>query len=330
MIVNGALVLYHGKTATVSAIAGDKLEIRIEGGDSKRVRPKDVEFLHRGPVTSLPPPTPSATPDWQELSELLDGENTPFSDFTAIAYGTDSAANAFAAYNELQNNLFFTGSVSGGVTVRSAEERQKLADAAAAKDAAKAQRNALLDRIRAAAILPEDLSSLREVENVALDRASSSRLLKDLGIEAAPMPAHQLLNRLGIWQDSFDPWPERLGVDITIPASPLATQDDFPVEPVDLTDCPPAYAIDDDGSNDPDDAIAFRDGLLWVHVADPAAAVPDGSEAETEARSRGETSYLPEILSPMLPPESVARFGLGLNTVSNALSFAISTPYSIV
>ena len=41
----GALVLYHGKFAAVTAINKEKIEIRVEGGASKSVRPKDVEFL---------------------------------------------------------------------------------------------------------------------------------------------------------------------------------------------------------------------------------------------------------------------------------------------
>ena len=83
------------------------------------------------------------------------------------------------------------------------------------------------------------------------------------------------------------------------------------------------YAIDDASSNDPDDAIAFADGLLYVHVADPAAAVTPGSEADEEASWRGESSYLPEIISPMLPGGSVERFGLGLADKSPALTFAV-------
>ena len=34
----GALVVYHGKSAQVSAVSADKIEIRIEGGASKSVR----------------------------------------------------------------------------------------------------------------------------------------------------------------------------------------------------------------------------------------------------------------------------------------------------
>ena len=48
----GALVVYHGKSAQVSAVSADKIEIRIEGGASKSVRAKDIEFLHPGPASA--------------------------------------------------------------------------------------------------------------------------------------------------------------------------------------------------------------------------------------------------------------------------------------
>ena len=84
-----------------------------------------------------------------------------------------------------------------------------------------------------------------------------------------------------------------------------------------------AFAIDDADSHDPDDAISFADGLLYVHVADPAALVVPGSPADDEAMNRGENLYLPEGISHMLPPEATAIFGLGLQPVSPALSFAV-------
>ena len=84
-----------------------------------------------------------------------------------------------------------------------------------------------------------------------------------------------------------------------------------------------SYAIDDEGSNDPDDAIGFADGLVWVHVADPAAVVTPDSPADLEARERGENLYLPERISHMLPPEATDIFGLGLQEISPAMSFGI-------
>ena len=82
----GTLVLYKSHAAAVRAVNGDKLEIAIEGGASKSVRPKDITFLHRGPVSALPPAELPA-PDCAELVELMDGETLPFAEFLACAYG---------------------------------------------------------------------------------------------------------------------------------------------------------------------------------------------------------------------------------------------------
>lgn len=61
----------------------------------------------------------------------------------------------------------------------------------------------------------------------------------------------------------------------------------LPDEPrLDLTGLP-AYAIDDEGNLDPDDAISLDGNRLWVHVADAAALVWSDSPADVEARGRG-------------------------------------------
>ena len=54
LIKNDALVLYHGRCACVTALNDDKISIRIEGGSSKSVRPKDIEFLHPATAENLP------------------------------------------------------------------------------------------------------------------------------------------------------------------------------------------------------------------------------------------------------------------------------------
>ncbi len=47
-----ALVLYKTHPARVRAVA-DKIEIELEGGQTKRVRPKDLLLLHPGPLHRL-------------------------------------------------------------------------------------------------------------------------------------------------------------------------------------------------------------------------------------------------------------------------------------
>lgn len=315
----GALVLYHAKSATVTAVNKEKIEIRIEGGDTKSVRPKDLEFLHTGPVRSLPPAALPA-PDAQELAALMEGETLPFGDFAELAYGARSAEAFYSAWLLLQAGIYFTGSVETGVAARTAEEIETTLSAIREKEAKQLRRAELLERIRNGALLPEDLPAMREIEQVALGETASSRLLRELGIEAVPPKAHELLLKLGVWDLFVDPWPARMGVELAAPALELG---ELPAEPrTDLTHLA-ALAIDDEGSSDPDDAISYEDGLLWVHVADPAALVTPGSPADDEAMNRGENLYLPEQIVPMLPPEATTLFGLGLQPESPALSFAI-------
>jgi len=98
-------------------------------------------------------------------------------------------------------------------------------------------------------------------------------------------------------------------------------------ERLDLTHLP-TFAIDDEGNQDPDDAVGVEDlggGLtrLWVHVADVAALVAPDSPLDLEARARGATLYLPDRTIGMLPDELVAKAGLGLHEVSPALSICL-------
>jgi exoribonuclease-2 len=128
------------------------------------------------------------------------------------------------------------------------------------------------------------------------------------------------LLELGHWDRTTDPYPLRLRLptgapDLQLPALPEEDR-------VDLTHLP-AFAIDDEGNQEPDDALSLDDDCLWVHVADVAALVPPGSPVDLEARARGATLYLPEGAVPMLPWEAAQRLGLGLADVSPALSFRL-------
>ncbi|MBR2374644.1 MAG: RNB domain-containing ribonuclease [Lentisphaeria bacterium] len=315
----GLLAVYKGKAATVTGVNKEKIDIRCADGESRSVRLKDIEVIHPGPVASLNF-VQLPEPDWQEIAELSGEEGFSFAEFTELAYGTNSAAAAWQAWNVLKEGVFFTGSVADGVKVQDPEKTAELLQKLNEKENKKKLREELLERIRSNSITPDDLKFLREIEAVGNGESENSSLLKELGIESVPQKAHTLLCRLGVWQELYDPWPRRLGVDINMPTAVLPQSCDD--ERVDMT-AHTSYAIDDAGSNDPDDAIAFVDGLLYVHVADPAAAIVPGSEADEESSWRGESSYLPEILSPMLPEGAVERFGLGLSETSPAMTFAV-------
>lgn len=314
----GALVVYRGKGAVVTGADGDKIGIRADGGSTKSVRPKDIEFLHKGPVSSLPVAT-LENPDISGMLELMEGEKLSFAEFTELLFGKDSPQAAWSAYQLLNGNTF-TGSVADGVKARPADEIAAALAAEQAKTAAKEQREVLLNRIRKGELQPEDHAALIPVEQVAKGKIPACKILSDLGIEASPEKAHKLLIQLGVWDYLVNPWPERAGVDTSDPEMQIPPLPDE--ERVDFTHMT-ALAIDNEGSEDPDDAVSFADGLLWVHVADPAAVVTPDSELDSEARQRGTNLYLPDGITHMLPRTATAVFGLGLNETSPALSFGI-------
>jgi ribonuclease R len=68
----------------------------------------------------------------------------------------------------------------------------------------------------------------------------------------------------------------------------------------------PTFTIDPASARDFDDAISAEalDGdrvRVWVHIADVAAHVPEGSKLDREARRRATSIYAPGTVEPMLP-----------------------------
>lgn len=322
MFKTGALAFFHSKTALIRGISGDKIEITIEGGGSKNVREKDLEWIHNGPVTSLPPKQ-LVSPDFEEIAELMESETLSFAEFTELMYSCNSPDAAYSAALVLKEELYFSGSIQTGVQVKPREEIEKKLALLREKAEAKARYEARVERLKNRALTEEDLPYMGEIEQVANGAVSASKLMKDAGIEATPEKAHKLLLDLKVWTYKNNPYPARAGIKLTDPDDDgIAFADGDERE--DLTHLT-AYAIDDEGSNDPDDAIGydFEEDVLWVHVADPAALITQGSAWDLEARQRGENLYLPEGITHMLPRKMTDLFGLGLTGESPALSFAI-------
>ncbi len=160
-----------------------------------------------------------------------------------------------------------------------------------------------------------------EVERLALGQSDSSRVLQALGHAQTAQSAHAFLLGIGCWSPTTNPYPSRAGVPAYTPDLDVPSLPDEPRR--DLTHLT-ALAIDDEGSNDPDDAISVEDGHLWVHIADVAALIQPGTALDDEARSRGANLYLPEGTARMLPDDATTRLALGLQETSPALSFRLA------
>ncbi|WP_291423670.1 RNB domain-containing ribonuclease [Deinococcus sp.] len=164
-----------------------------------------------------------------------------------------------------------------------------------------------------------------ELELLARGKQEKSRVLREMALPETPEAAHALLLKLGLWTEARTPYADRLHATLLPVTLPVPA---FPEEErLDLTHLP-AFAIDDEGNKDPDDAVAIEKiggGLtrLWVHVADVAALIAPDSPLDLEARSRGATLYLPDQTIGMVPDALVEQAGLGLHETSPALSVCL-------
>lgn len=312
-----SLVLYKVRPARVISV-GEKIEIEFDGGHSKRVRPKDVEMLHPGPLRTLSELAPPAG-EPQAAWELLEGSETTLAELAELAFDAFTPATAWAAWQLVAEGLNFSGTPSRVQARTRQAVEQDLAEREA-KAAEERDWKAFLARMAEARPAPEDRVRLGEVERLAIGQSEHSRILAALGHQPTPENAHRALVQVGYWEANHNPYPARCGVPLADPDAPVPDLGEE--DRLDLTHLP-AYAIDDEGNQDPDDAISVDGDRLWIHVADVAALVDPQSQAEREARSRGANLYLPEGIVNMLPASLTDRLGLGLQAVSPALSFGM-------
>ncbi len=321
IIMEKSLVLYKNRAAVVTGI-GEKLSISLAGGDSLKVREKDVDFLHPGPAAK-PANIEAAEPagDVQGAWELLQGSTVPLQELAELAYGEWTPESAWAAWRLVMDGLLFSGT-TGAIRARNADEVAADRAKRDEKGRESAEKAAFLERlVKGKLSLPEDSRRLQDVEALALGKTDKSKTLKEAGKEETPQQAHRILLECAYWKSDFNPYPSRFGkalVSAKEPIPPPPTEDRLDLRSM------RAFAIDNAWSHDPDDAVSFDGQAYWVHVADPAASIPSGSACDLEARGLGETLYLPEGTYRMLAEESLPAYALGLTESSPALSFRVT------
>lgn len=320
-IKKGALVYYKSKAAIVNGVS-DKIEITFFK-TTKRVRDKDIVLLHPGPISDvslLELDLPQSLDTLEETIELLDGEAVSLADLTDLLYGDFTPQSAWSSWMFVTDGLYFDA--EGGtdsIKARSLEVINAEKEKRQARQQQQEAWDSLIDRIKQGRIDKDDYSHLVEVEQVAIGERENSRILKTIGIPENKESAHKLLLKLGYWEQEYNPWPRRLGITMSDPE--LAIPKALDCERRDLQHMQ-AWAIDDAGNQDPDDAISLEGDRLWVHIADVSSLVTAGSELDVEARSRGTNLYLPDQVIHMLPTSITEQLGLGLQQKSIALSIS--------
>jgi len=311
-----ALVLYKQVPARIGEILSDKIQIILPDGKDKKVREKDIIYLHEGPVRVLPEGVPAGGQP-EEAWELLQGESPSLRELAELAFGEFTVESAWGAFLLLNRTPWFRGTVEE-ITVRTPEEVEKIRKEEEEKRESELRWSSFIEDLKKGVIGDENRGFLTDLEQYCLQYSKKSRILQDLGKKQSPENAHALLLQLGIWDLRRNPWPDRFQMPLDAPS--FALEEAAPVERIDLTHME-AFAVDDEGNKDPDDALSFHDGKFWVHIADSSSLIPAGGDADREARGRAANLYLPEITVPMLPPEATDKLGLGLKELSPALSF---------
>lgn len=316
MLPAHSLVLYKLRPAIVQGTT-DRIEIILDDGTEVRVRPKDIALLHPGPLerfSELGAPNGEVAEAW----EVLAGANaTTLRELAELAFGEYTPATAWAAWQAVADGIYFEGEPERLLPLPRVEVERRIGARRAEAEEKKA-RARFLEHARAGTVLPEDARYVRELEEVASSSAARSRLLRDLDLQDSPEGAHALLLELKVWDPGVNPWPARLRIDLSLPSLPFEAAPR--AEGRRVLDGLEAFAIDDQGTTTPDDAVSFDGGSLWVHIADPASFIPPGSELDAEATRRGETLHLPEKIVHMLPARVIEELGLGIPELSPALS----------
>ena len=318
--VESSLVLYKSRPARVQKVT-DKLVIELEGGTTQRVRNKDVQLLHRGPLNSLAE-LKSQPGELEEAWELLAGETTNLAELSELIFGHYTPSTAWTAWQMIADELYFYGTPDE-LKVRPQEAVVREREVRAARTEKAQQWSEFMAGLQAEKVAPKDIPKLSEVEALARGHSSASKILRQLGRQETPENAHALLLKVGLWNETVNPYPARRRLTIELPRLRVPSLPDE--QRVDLTHLP-TFAIDDEGNQEPDDAISLDGDRIWVHVADVAALVKPDSELDLEARGRGAALYLPEQTVTMIPPEAIRLLGLGLSDISPALSFKLPPP----
>jgi len=223
-----ALAVYKNKPALVKEKIQDKIVIALSDGASVKVREKDIEIIHPGPVNNFndiiegcAQPGGISDGDIREIWELVLTEEKPLSlkELAEIAFGEYSPASAWAAFCLLLDGLYFTGTVSA-IHPRQQEQVEADEKKRAEKSKASGERELFLERLRKRRLnlssdsATDDRRFMQDVEALAYGKSNKSRTMKEIGRAETPEEAHALLMECGFWTEQINPHPGRFGVSL--------------------------------------------------------------------------------------------------------------------
>lgn len=222
MVNENALAVYKNKPALVKEKTQDKIIIALSDGASIKVREKDIEIIHPGPVNNFngiiegAAVSDSAVRETWELL-LTEEKPLPLKEFAEIAFGEYSPASAWAAFCLLLDGLYFAGTIDA-IYPRQQEQVEADEKKRAEKFKASGERELFLERLRkrqpylSSDSASDDRRFIQDVEALAYGKSGKSRTMKEIGRAETPEDAHALLVECGFWTEQINPHPRRFQI----------------------------------------------------------------------------------------------------------------------
>ncbi|TAM05876.1 MAG: RNB domain-containing ribonuclease [Paraburkholderia sp.] len=317
------------KAGSVLSRQGDAFQVELPGGRRAKVRAKDVLIEFEKPAAGELMEQADAAAQEIDLDFLWECAPADEFAFTALAaeyFGENqSAVERAALVLCLHGSPVYFRRKGRGQYLRAPEEQLKMALASLERKRQQALVQAGYEEELKAGKLPEALKDKalglltkpdkNTIEYKALEAAAAARgiSMPRLMLECGGIASPRALHEARFLAEFF---PHGTG----FPAVAVgALPDDLPEAHVE------AFSIDDVTTTEIDDAFSIEhlaDGRvrIGIHIAAPALGIQRGDMADTIARTRLSTVYMPGDKITMLPDDFVDAFTLKEGGVRPALS----------
>ncbi len=321
--IKNALVIFKSKPAKVVEILDKKIEIETLDSKNLKLPAKNVQIL-----TVIENDFDLDKLEKLEISELeltwellQEQQQTSIDELSELLFESVGANQAYTVWLLVSEGEYFSFNEDFTINIHSQEQKDQIVSDKQEKLKKEQELNDFIEHLNNKTFNIEDTKFLKEIEALATLKSTKCRFFKYLNMEESENSAYKLLLDIGYWDEFFNPYLYRYGAELESNPAEFKYNFGSDSQRVDLTHLTP-YAIDDEGSNDPDDAISWdaQQNKMWVHIADPSSSISFGDEVDLEARARGSNLYVPEHIITMLPPQATQKLGLGLQEVSPALS----------